>query len=120
MNHCCLQIDVTLKVTAEEWFSRTEKGVATMRELPGLVWKLWLEPVEGKAGGLYLFKNLAAAKAYAEGPIVAGLRASTMVENVTVRLLPINDSLSRRTFGLPDEAGTIGSSDVATLGQAYV
>lgn len=100
MNHCCLQVEVTLNVTPEQWLTGSERAVPAMRALPGLVWKLWLEPVDGRAGGLYLFESAAAASAYAEGPFIAGLRASPAVKDVTVRLLPLVDALSRQTFGL--------------------
>lgn len=99
-NHCCLQIEVTLNVTSEQWLAGCEQAVPVMRALPGLVWKLWLEPCDGKAGGLYLFESAAAARAYAVGPVVARLRASPAVKDVAVRLLPLLDSLSRQTFGL--------------------
>jgi hypothetical protein len=103
-NHCCLQVEVTLNATPEQWLAGCEQAVPAMRALPGLVWKLWLEPSDGKAGGLYLFESLAAAAAYAEGPVVAGLRASPAVRDVTVRLLPLVDALSRQTFGLAAQA----------------
>ena len=56
----------------------------------GLVWKVWLmnEP-EREAGGIYLFETREAAEAYIAGPIVAGLKASPAVSNVSAKLFDV-------------------------------
>lgn len=105
MNHCCLQVELELAVAPDVWLARCESAVPTMRRLPGLVWKLWvLDADASRAGGVYLFQNAEAARAYAEGPVLEHLRASPAVKNVGVRLLPVVDALSRQTFGLPATA----------------
>jgi hypothetical protein len=44
-------------------------------EVKGLLWKIWLmNEAEKSAGGIYLFKDEASAKAYVNGPIIAGAK----------------------------------------------
>ena len=44
-------------------------------EVKGLLWKIWLmNEAEKSAGGIYLFKDEASAKAYVNGEIIAGAR----------------------------------------------
>lgn len=101
MNHCCLQVELTLAVPPGEWLSHCEQAVPAMRRLAGLAWKLWvLDEEQGTAGGLYLFRDVDAARAYADGPVIERLRRSPAVKDLRVRLLPLVDSLSQRTFGL--------------------
>jgi hypothetical protein len=101
MNHHCLHVDVTLNISPDEWLELCEGAVPSMQSVPGLVWKLWLLDRErARAGGLYLFQNSQAARAYAEGPLLERLRRSSAVRSLQIELWPIVDSLSRRTFGL--------------------
>lgn len=112
MNHCCLQVEVTLNVAPEVWLAHCETAVPTMRRLAGLVWKLWiLDREQGKAGGLYLFRDVPAARAYAEGPVLDQLRRSAAISDLRVQLLPLVDGLSRRTFGLGDARENLEESD---------
>ena len=101
-NHCCLHVHVTLNTSPEEWLVLCERAVPQMLTVPGLSWKLWLLDRErASAGGLYLFEDREAARAYAEGPILEQLRRSPAVRALRTELLPIVDGLSRRTRGLP-------------------
>jgi hypothetical protein len=103
MNHCGLQVEVTLNVAPEIWLTFCEQAVPVMRALPGLVWKLWvLDEKTLKAGGLYLFRDCESARVYAEGPVLEQLRRSGLVKDMVVRQLPLEDALSRLTWGLPD------------------
>lgn len=105
MNHCVLHVEVTLEVTAERWLALCESAVPVMARLPGLLWKLWvLDRDAGSAGGVYLFESVEAARAYAEGPVIAHLRSAGVARAVTVRVLPLVDALSQRTRGLPAPA----------------
>jgi hypothetical protein len=98
MNHCCVQVELKLNVSGAEWRAACEGAVPVMLAIPGLDWKVWvLDEESGTAGGFYLFQDRAAAVAYAEGPVIAGLRRSPAVRDVCVRLLPVLDELSRQT-----------------------
>jgi hypothetical protein len=118
MNHCCLQVEVTLNVPSETWLAACDQAVPTMCRLEGLLWKLWvLDDAAGSAGGLYLFRDVVSARAYADGPVLDRLRKSGAARDVRVRLFPIVDHLSRRTFGLPAlSPGGIQNEPRAALG----
>ncbi|HET9930740.1 MAG TPA: YdhR family protein [Polyangiaceae bacterium] len=103
MNHVCLQVTFALKVSSEEWLSHCERIAPRTATVPGLIWKLWLLSADGHtAGGLYLFRDLASARSYAEGPVLAGLDGSGLVEQLEVRFQSVLDAPSRRTRGLPE------------------
>lgn len=117
MNHCCLHVEVALNVTPAEWLERCEAAVPVMARLPGLVWKLWvLDEEDSSAGGLYLFEDREAARAYAEGPVLDHLRRSGAARAVSVRLLPLVDALSLRTRGLPTPERAVAAVAAAAHG----
>jgi hypothetical protein len=66
-------------------------GVAQpIADIPGLVWKVWLiNEAEKEAGGIYLFESEAAGHAYASGPIVAALKASPAVSNISAKMFSV-------------------------------
>jgi hypothetical protein len=108
MKSCCLQVELKLNVSPEAWRGHAASVLPAMQALPGLVWKLWtLDEEAGSAGGIYLFQDRAAAEAYAGGQVIASLRRSPAVRDVTVRLLPVIDDLSRQTGALPHEQGEV-------------
>ncbi|MFO1144074.1 MAG: YdhR family protein [Amaricoccus sp.] len=64
---------------------------------PGLVWKIWgLDEATGEGTSVYLFRDVASADAFAEGPVLAELRDGP-ADRVTVRLAPVVRDLSEIT-----------------------
>jgi hypothetical protein len=58
---------------------------------------VWLiNEAESEAGGIYLFENEAALQAYMGGPMVAALKASPVISNI-----------SAKTFGVMAEHSAI-------------
>lgn len=101
MNSHCVNVDIDLSGSIEEWLRHCEAQVEAMRLLPGLEWKLWLADADANtAGGVYLFRDAASADAYVSGPIIARLRTSPLVRAVRVRTSAVADDLSRRTRGV--------------------
>jgi Putative mono-oxygenase ydhR len=99
-----VQIEFTLRVPEAAYLAHAESVVPAMRALPGLQSKVWIVSEDGRrAGGLYLFRDAASAKAYVEGPIVAGLRASPNMADVSVRVSRVVESLTAAT-NAPAEA----------------
>ena len=116
MNHHCVHVDVSLEISPDEWLELCESAVPSMQRVPGLVWKLWLLDRErASAGGLYLFQNAEAARAYAEGAFMEHLRRSPAVRALEIRLWPVVDSLSRRTFGLAAEVESDAPAPLAEV-----
>jgi hypothetical protein len=76
-------------------------GVAqSIADTPGLVWKVWLmNEAEREAGGIYLFESEEAAHAYASGPIVAALKASPAVSNISAKMFSVLGDHSAITRG---------------------
>lgn len=67
-------------------------------EVPGLLWKIWLNTEGGpKVGGLYCFENRAAAEAYLAGPIVARMRANPDMIDLTTQIYAVTEAPSRVT-----------------------
>lgn len=82
-----------------EWEARyTEERARQFLEVPGLLWKIWLDgDAERLAGGIYLFADRASAEAYARGPIVARLRNNPDLSDVSVRIFEVRRRMSEIT-----------------------
>ncbi|HYZ32843.1 MAG TPA: YdhR family protein [Crenalkalicoccus sp.] len=82
-----------------EWEARyTDERAAQFLSVPGLVWKIWLDgEADRSAGGIYLFEDQAAAEAYANGPIVARLRANPEVSDLSLRIFAVRERMSAIT-----------------------
>jgi hypothetical protein len=65
---------------------------------PGLIWKVWTESVtDGLAGGVYLFKERAAAEAYVA--MHTARLAQFGISGIRSRIFEVNHGLSRLTRG---------------------
>jgi hypothetical protein len=99
--HTHLQIEFEFTCTMDEYRKLAEHRAPTLAGVPGLVSKLWLVDEERRhAGGAYLFSDRAAANAYLEGPIVAGLRANPVFRQLSVRSFDVLLAPSTVTRGL--------------------
>jgi hypothetical protein len=80
--------------------------------VPGLLSKVWIiDEQRRRAGGVYLFTDRAAATAYLEGPIVAGLRANPALSGVEVHLFDLLEGPSVVTRGLAAAGTATGGRD---------
>ena len=67
-------------------------------DVQGLIWKIWLNSEGGpKVGGLYCFDSRANAEAYLAGPIVARIKASPEICNLTTQIYAVTENPSRVT-----------------------
>ncbi len=83
-----------------DWDARyTAATAAPFVVMPGLEWKVWLDdPSDAQlSGGIYLFADRAAAQAYLDGPIVAGMRANKALQDLTVRVFDVRQNMSALT-----------------------
>jgi hypothetical protein len=82
-----------------EWDARyTDDRARQFLQVPGLLWKVWLDGTdERRAGGVYMFEDRAAAEAYAAGPIVARLRTDPELSEVDVRVFDVRERMSEIT-----------------------
>jgi hypothetical protein len=86
-------------VPQAEWDARyTDDRARQFLQVPGLLWKVWLDGTdERRAGGVYMFEDRAAAEAYAAGPIVARLRTDPELSEVDVRVFDVRERMSEIT-----------------------
>jgi hypothetical protein len=82
-----------------EWEARyTDARAAQFLEVPGLLWKIWLDGAEERrAGGIYLFESRAAAEAYASGPITARMRANPDISELDICISDVRERMSEVT-----------------------
>lgn len=91
-----LHITFTSSAPAEQLRDGAIDFAELLRTVPGFVAKTWL--VDGAHhGGFYLFTDRAAAEAYRDGPLVAGLRAHPAFSDFEVRGWDVDSELSALT-----------------------
>jgi hypothetical protein len=93
-----LQVNVKFSIPradlATAWFGAAQP----IADTPGLVWKVWLmNEAENEAGGIYLFDSKDAVEAYLAGPIVASLKASPVVNNISAKVFDVLEEHSAVT-----------------------
>ena len=99
--HTHLQIEFEFACSLDEYRTLTEHAAPAIAGVPGLVSKLWIvDEDRRRAGGAYLFSDRAAASAYLEGPIIAGLRRNPAIRQVSVHLFDVLSAPSEITRGL--------------------
>jgi hypothetical protein len=67
-----------------------------------------MNEAEHEAGGIYLFENKAAAQSYMAGPIVAALKASPAVSNISAKLFDVLEDHSTITRAPLSNVGSVG------------
>lgn len=82
-----------------EWDARyTDDRARQFLQVPGLLWKIWLDGTdERRAGGIYMFEDRAAAEAYVAGPIVTRLRDNQDFSEVDIRVFDVRERMSEIT-----------------------
>jgi hypothetical protein len=95
-----LQVNMKFSVPRVDLEAAWLGAAEPIANTPGLRWKVWLmNEAEGEAGGIYLFESEGAAQAYLEGPLVAGLKASPAVSNISAKLFDVLESHTAITKG---------------------
>ena len=83
-----------------EWEARyTPERATPFLSVPGLRWKIWLDGSdERRAGGIYLFSDRAATEGYANGPIVARMKANPDIGELDIRVFDVRQNMSEITL----------------------
>jgi hypothetical protein len=93
-----LQVNLNFSIPTAELKSAWLGAAQPIADTPGLQWKVWLiNEAESEAGGIYLFESEAAVQAYLSGPIVASLKASPVVSNISAKVFGVLDEHSAIT-----------------------
>ncbi len=100
MGQQILQVNMKFNIPQKDLAAAWLGAAQPIADVPGLRWKVWLmNESEREAGGIYLFDSKAAAEAYVAGPIVAALKASPAVSNISAKLFDVMDEHSAITRG---------------------
>lgn len=100
-----LQVNLKFSISRTELETAWLQAAQPVSDTPGLVWKIWLiNEGEHEAGGIYLFESEAAAQAYMAGPIVAALKSSPAVSEITAKLFDVIDAHTAITRGPVEKA----------------
>jgi hypothetical protein len=98
MSKTIVQINFNYDLAEEELKEGAKKLVQPVQQVPNLVWKTWIVNDQEKlTGGIYLFENEEAAKAYVEGPLIDQLRNSPVFKNLSIKLFDIMEDQSKAT-----------------------
>ena len=90
MSQQILQVNMNFSIPRADLETAWLGAAQPISDTPGLLWKVWLINEEKKeAGGIYLFENEDALLAYVGGPIVAALKASPAVSNISAKTFDI-------------------------------
>lgn len=93
-----LQVNLKFSIPRADLTDAWLNAAQTIADAPGLVWKVWLmNEAENEAGGIYLFENRAAAESYIGGPVVASLKSSPVVSNISAKLFDVLEEHSAVT-----------------------
>ena len=100
MSEKILQLNLNFSISRTELETAWREAAQPIADVPGLRWKVWLmNEAEQEAGGIYLFESEAAAQSYLAGPIVAALKFSPAVSNISAKLFDVLESHSAITRG---------------------
>jgi Putative mono-oxygenase ydhR len=100
MSEKILQLNLNFSISRAELEAAWLEAAQPIAEVPGLRWKVWLmNEAEQEAGGIYLFESEAAVQSYLAGPIVAALKSSPAVSNISAKLFDVLESHSAITRG---------------------
>jgi hypothetical protein len=100
MSEKILQLNLKFSISRAELEAAWLEAAQPIADVPGLRWKVWLmNEAEQQAGGIYLFESEAAAQSYLAGPIVAALKSSPAVSNISARLFDVLESHTAITRG---------------------
>jgi hypothetical protein len=93
-----LQVNVKFNIPRADLMSAWFGAAQPIADTPGLAWKVWLmNEAESEAGGIYLFESKDAVQAYLAGPIVAALKASPAISDVSAKVFDIMEEHSAVT-----------------------
>lgn len=95
-----VQIRFRHNMTRDDYLTQALTRADEIAAVDGLLWKIWpFNAEERSAGGVYLFDDAASARAYIEGPLVAGLRASTEISDLAIMMSEVAEPPTAITRG---------------------
>ena len=93
-----LQVNLKFSIPRADLSAAWLGAAQPIADTPGLAWKVWLmNEAENEAGGIYLFESKDTAQAYMSGPIVAALKASPVISDISAKLFDVMEEHSAVT-----------------------
>ena len=91
-----LQINYKLNGPRAEYEQENLPYAQPIAELNGLRWKVWIiNEAQSEAGGIYLFDDEAAVKAFMDGPIVAEMKGDPTLHIKAFDVIPELTAITR-------------------------
>jgi len=93
-----LHLRFKLRVPPQALIAHSREAATTIASIEGLIWKIWvLQEEQSEIGGMYLFADREAAKAYLNHPVVQAVRSNPAVVSTESQLWDVENSLSALT-----------------------
>src|SRR5215467_12117143 len=94
------------------FLAHSREAATIIASVDGLIWKMWiLREEESEVGGIYLFANREAAKAYLNHPVIQALHKNPAVVSSESELWGVESALSAFTSApLPYLSGQYSES----------
>ncbi|MCA0051452.1 YdhR family protein [Mesorhizobium sp. B283B1A] len=91
-----LQINYKLNGSRAEYERENLPYAHTIEDIPGLRWKVWIiNEAQSEAGGIYLFDDDAAVKAFLDGPIIAEMKGDPTLSTKAFEVIPELTTVTR-------------------------
>jgi len=95
-----LQVNLKFSIPRADLEAAWMGAAQPIADTPGLQWKVWLmNEAENEAGGIYLFDSKQSAHSYMSGPIVAALKASPAITDISAKLFDVLEEHTAVTRG---------------------
>jgi len=95
-----LHLRFKLRVSPSVFLAKSREAATTIASLEGLIWKIWvLSEENSELGGIYLFADRGAAKAYLSHPVIQAMYNHPAVASGESQLWDVDRSLSVLTRG---------------------
>ncbi|MDD7937942.1 YdhR family protein [Actinomycetospora lutea] len=87
-------------IDAAGWAATCDEIAPAFALLPGLVGKIWLEGSDGRYGGVYVWEDEAAYRAFLDSDLGAGFASHPNLEAVTMRDWAVDEKHTAITGGI--------------------
>ena len=90
MSQQILQVNLKFNIPRNDLETAWLDAAQPIADTPGLLWKVWLmNEAKSEAGGIYLFENESSVRSYMDGPVVAALKASPAVSDISAKVFDV-------------------------------
>ena len=96
--YTALHLRSKLRVPPRALLAKSREAASAIASVEGLIWKIWvLQEEQFEMGGIYLFADRDAAKAYLNHPVIQAVTSNPAVVSSQSQLWDVESSLSALT-----------------------